>query len=339
MKDKKEIEKLLQKNYESKASIKNKHIKFPRGINVFFDNNKVTIEMKSEVGKGIFSNMQKDDAAFEAWCLIIRYWINEFRNAEFTVTWEKPTDGDKNEPHYQRFLYRVEKFKQLFDWFTLDSYHNGILKQDSKIKQAKTLFLNRPGDIRSTPYKKITDKSFDELSENDIERMFASLEGPRERLAAASGAKQDTVSYQLPVGIFQDKVTKKPKGNLITPALKSAIDLWAIGENDEKTLLIYELKKIKGASKNSVGALSELLFYAMTMSDVQNGLIAYEEKKKITEQDITCIQKTKKIKAFLLLNNPHPLLSQNVFSVHNIKNISSVECLKYDRNLNITKLW
>jgi len=283
--------------------------------------------------------MQTDDAAFEAWCLIVRHWISEFKNSEFTLRWEKPLNGDENEPHYQRFLYRVDNFKKLFDWFKLDSYHNDILEQDSKIKKAKMLFLNRPGDKRRAPCITSIDKSFGELDENDIERMFSCLDGPRKKLAIASGADAKTVSYQLPVGIFQDKVTNKPKENLITPSRKSAIDLWAIGGNDKKTLLIFELKKIKGTSKNSVGALSELLFYAMTMSDVQNGLIGYEVQKNNKEQDIACIQRTKKIKAFLMLNNPHPLLSQNVFSAHNVKNISSLECLQYDEHLNITKLW
>jgi hypothetical protein len=132
---------------------------------------------------------------------------------------------------------------------------------------------------------------------------------------------------------------RKQKENLITPSRKSAVDLWALGENDEKTLLIFELKKNKGTSKNSIGALSELLFYTMVMTDVQNGLIGYESKKGVSAQDITCIQRTKKIKAFLLLNNPHPLLSQNVFNAHNVKNITSFECLQYDENLTIKKLW
>jgi hypothetical protein len=192
VKENKEIGKLLRENFESKTGEINNHIKLPSGINIFSDKNKVTLEMKSEIGKGIFGNMQKDDAAFEAWCLIVRHWISEFKTSEFTLRWEKPLNGDENEPHYQRFLYRVENFKKLFGWFTLDSYYTDILEQDSKIKKEAVLFLNRPNDTRREPYITATDTSFDALDENDIERIFSCLDGPRKKLAIASGADAQT---------------------------------------------------------------------------------------------------------------------------------------------------
>jgi hypothetical protein len=67
--------------------------------------------------KAILANLQTNAAAFEAWCLALRVWC-EVEKIE--LRWQQPADNSPNEQcHYQRFLYRVERFRSLFpSWFS-----------------------------------------------------------------------------------------------------------------------------------------------------------------------------------------------------------------------------
>jgi hypothetical protein len=74
------------------------------------------------------ANMQSNEAAFEAWALALKLWagvshvclrweVPQGRPASRNPTKEKPMYEDVG--HYQRFLYRVNAFGELFDWFSI----------------------------------------------------------------------------------------------------------------------------------------------------------------------------------------------------------------------------
>ena len=62
----------------------------------------------------VIGNMQSNAGAFESWCLALRRWCD----ARVSLSWELP--GDRGNLHYERFLYRLQRFDSLFgdDWFS-----------------------------------------------------------------------------------------------------------------------------------------------------------------------------------------------------------------------------
>lgn len=340
-----EIGMLLREGYRKKTGEENKFIKFPKHINVFIrETNQIVLTMGE---KGICENMQKDASAFEAWCLILRYWIDEFHNYDFYLNWEKPSEN--NNLHYQRFLYRVDKFRGLYGkWFKLDQEQKIILTKDLRTENPKeNIFLNIPCKDRSKlPLEKISEikgKKFNNLSEHDVESVFASSEELQNNLAKVKNVDIDktSFSYQLPIGVFDGrpaggKDDKDTKNTRIFPGGKGAIDLWAIGKNKD-ILNIFELKKIKGNKKPSVGAISELFYYSRVMSDIQKKKFCFFEPKK-SKVDLSQILSTKKINAFLLVDKPHPLISKDIINDNPWTDLV-FGCLQYRPDFNIDKLW
>jgi hypothetical protein len=73
--------------------------------------------------------MQDDASAFEAWALVLHRWCGaarvELRWESVTVQTDLGRDAARWPPkalHYQRFLYRLRKFHELFggEWFRTD---------------------------------------------------------------------------------------------------------------------------------------------------------------------------------------------------------------------------
>jgi len=336
---KEDIGNLLKNGYRIKSNLQNDSIRFPRDIKVSLsDKNIVVLELKTDEHSGILGNMQNNDSAFEAWCLILKYWIKDFNNSQFSLTWKG--EYAANDPHYQRFLYRVKKFQELFSWFNLGEDQDKILEKDMRINPSKKILLNRPRDLRPRlkvdeykKYNQLSEEQFNKLTEHEIERIFSSFELPMKNLAEKTGADEKTISYQLPIGIFEDKVSS---GNELFPGKKGAIDLWAIGK-DKQELYIFELKKIKGNAKPSVGAISELFFYAKVMADVQQRKFIFDDNKN-NVQDISSILLSNKINAYLLVDKPHPLIADNIIGSNNWGGIN-FGCLKYDSKFNVDKIW
>ncbi|MBP5687447.1 MAG: hypothetical protein J6X22_02250 [Muribaculaceae bacterium] len=86
--------------------------------------------------------------------------------------------------------------------------------------------------------------------------------------------------HQLPVGLFDNEV-KTTK--TCTPRGASQIDLWQL---DKDTLRIFELKD---KDNNSVGIISELIYYANIMNELIKGNIQYPQSIK-TAKDIRNIK-------------------------------------------------
>lgn len=67
----------------------------------------------------VVENMQTDKSAFESWAICFKAWFPKIKKVE--LNWTTPeTITKKAKPHYNRFLYRIAKFKQWYDWFTCD---------------------------------------------------------------------------------------------------------------------------------------------------------------------------------------------------------------------------
>lgn len=239
----------------------------------------------SLTAKAVVCNMQSDIAAFEGWLLALKAW-NCIARVE--LHWDIPENIDDG--HYQRFLYRVAWFKELFSsWFSVAPECHAYL-DESKVKG--TLVVNLAVGIPKNP----ADKS----KEAKLEKYLAESGWLANTFALAK------VGRQFPVGLFQNEVSNKTK---IFTGGKSAIDLVGI-EPEQNRLWVFELK---AENNSSMGMVSELLFYVSFMWNVVKGEFTHENYKLQVEGRLhhLDLNDIKKIRGCFLVPKFHPLLDDN----------------------------
>ncbi|SRR5690554_209894 len=281
-----EIQEKIKKEFL--LSNNRRNIKIPKGITFNIAGDIAIMKLSSNA---VSSNMQKDDAAFEGWALVLKRW-GKYQNV--IVSWDKPNSIDNG--HYQRFLFRLQHFSQDFNsWFSIDRDCQ-IFLNDLKIKETKKYLLNIPS------------KRDDKVSPNpeaELEDRFVNKD-LREPLMNISNAT--SLYRQLPVGVFENRVSKDA---LIFTGGKSAIDIW--GFNKENELLVFELK----ADRNEkVGIISELYFYVCVLQMVRTQVFTHKnclDKNK----HLLKIAATKKIKAYFLSPALHPLVDKKILELLN----------------------
>lgn len=264
---------------------KKRNLKLPSGINFMVDGNTVTMQLSTAC-----ANVQKDESAFEGWALVVRRWG---MYEKVNIMWEKP--ADIADGHYQRFLFRLSNFyKDFKPWFSIDENCQPFLN-DLRIKGNKSYLLNIQD--KNSAIKEPND------AESKLERRFVT-EGDslREHLMKLTMAK--FIDRQLPVGVFENAVAEK---NKILPGRKSAIDLWGISIGNE--LLLFELKAEKPKVSPKVGIVSELYLYVCVMQMLRKGNFKYEN---CGDARISKIAGTKKIIAYFLAPELHPLIDKNI---------------------------
>ena len=273
--------------------------RFPAHIGVDEEDNQ---DIVVDISHGVTKNMQTDSAAFEAWILILRFWL--WQNRRFVLKWTSPDLATLTAPqrgHYQRFLYRAKKYEHLFNgWFRIEPtstqcFNDSTLHFVSNAPAHENYLLNVPI--------------------NDAQEVAANIEAQLERLFLGNNEFRNTlnlanINQQLPIGLFANNVAN---ANRIFPTGK--IDLWGISTQG-RSLNIFELKE---AGNVSLGIITELFFYAMVLEDKLNGIFAFSDPNSnlrgpignITPQNISCIN------AWFLAPRLHPLISQGVIQILN----------------------
>lgn len=258
---------------------------------------------------GLTSNMQSDSAAFEGWglCLMAKY--PELIKA-IVIDWT-PLDLSSLKPaergHYYRFLYRAYKFQKNFpSWVTITPSIPTVY-----IEEMTDWVLNYPGQ------ESLESEKENPNAEAHLERDLLPL--MQKRLAVAD--------HQLPVGLFNKKVSSKPEFARTSRGL-SQVDLWSL---DKDVLTIYELKNDVNIA---VGIVSEVQFYANVMKDLTEHRFNYPEEffrkrtyyrhTKELADAIYPENKIKKVAGVLLADNLHPLITGTVISMMS-ENSSAIE--------------
>lgn len=285
LKVKKDIEKLLGQ-------------KFPANIDTKIRENEITLTIPDRKTTkefyGIRGNVQTDDSAFEAWCLALRQACPE---CKIRIEWTERFNEQKIE-HYNRFLYRVFKFDQIFGgadgWFEVDPSNLRCAK-DIWQKIYKQAYLNAEKIDRTEKRNTDNRKSL----ENHIENLF---NNNMSILARSLGYENFSGYRQFPVGLF--KSGEISHNNRLFTGGKSAIDLWGIHEDE---LCIFELK---APGNKKIGIVSELFFYIMLILDLVAGNI-YSDKKDIFE-------KITKIRAIFLVPDIHPAINKSFIDYLNL---------------------
>jgi len=96
-----------------KRDVVSSGIKFPRRLGISSDDNVITIKIDKV---SVIKNMQDDSNAFEGWILCIKTALDTKNTKyKFVLDWDSPKIiKDVDRQHYQRFLYRVYKFHEIF---------------------------------------------------------------------------------------------------------------------------------------------------------------------------------------------------------------------------------
>lgn len=283
------------------------NIKLPKEIDFSLCHNKLSVCLQTAF---IIKNMQNNNAAFEGWILVLKRWLNRIEKVE--LNW-KPfaLDNQLNScteiQHYQRFLYRVDRFLKSFSWVEINKKNRHSL-DNSKVRSHKDLILNISKERIIAQHSE--SKELDKLSESELEKHIIQNDKISNKFKQTHNL--DFVNYQLPVGLFYNEVAKN---NSIFPGNKSAIDIWGI--NNKNEFCLFELKTRKN---KKVGSISEMLFYSWIINDIQRGLFKFDA---LPNNRIKRIKDTKKIICYLLTPETHPLIdhqltkliSSNVFEM------------------------
>ncbi|MDO4950593.1 MAG: hypothetical protein Q4E49_00855 [Bacteroidales bacterium] len=275
-----------------KNSIKTKDL--PSDYNYQLDKRKKNLILTVRE-KGLKANMQDNESAFESWAIVLKFYCSKLIKT-VTIDWEDFSTNGNNKLHYNRFIYRLTKFIQTYEWAN-------SAKQIPPIPSVL---------VCNIPNGEAADKDKHQIgSETWIECEY--VEKHRN--------DYDSINHQLPVGIFYDKVSNS---NYYTTGKKSAIDIWAI---KDKILNIFELKK---PGNNVLGIISELMFYSNIFNDILSHRILYQESakmKKIISSNIRGFGDLYKayqtgyiqnINGIMLTYSMHPLITQELIDFINM---------------------
>lgn len=282
--------------------------KLPTNIGVEISGETLYIKLK---GKGVVANMQTDDSAFEGWCVVLKAAIPEIK--QVILNWEDPIYHIDKETaqkaHYMRFLMRVSNFIRAYAWFGVSDGRCREVNEMKKILDSKQLVVNYPQkDCNAKIVKEKKPEAY-------LERKLVNL-----------WSKDCPVTdEQLPVGLFLNGSVSK--GTTFTPRGASQIDLWQL---DGNTMRVYELK-VKG--NESIGIISELMFYVCTIRNIVDGYINYPDFGKTEPYrhvkdfaDAVANNRIKNIVGCFTAPRLHPLIESNkckeqIFKILNANSI------------------
>lgn len=281
--------------------VDNSGFPLPTGIKFNKDGRTLVLTLDRQ---SLVSNMQSDQSAFEGWSLCLFANNSDLFN-RIRIVWE-PIVGYQNKEvltsaeqgHFYRFLYRAYKFSENFP-SVVEIYPS--VESVFDIAEFKHWVLNYPNR---------------ETKDSEKENKDAEAHLERDLLSIMTG-NFDYCDHQLPVGLFLNEVKKdyaRCSGGL------SQIDLWSVKDN---TLNIYELKN---DVNESVGIISELMFYTNVMDYFRRHIFNYPaafakervffRHSKELYDDITD-NKIETVNGYLLANNLHPRITDDVISLMN----------------------
>lgn len=296
-------------------NLNNKSIKWPENIKTEKVDGVIHMYLNNP-----YLNMQDNSACFEGWIIALKYHLDI---EKFILNWNNDDKIEEN-GHHNRFLFRVYKFKKMFEtYFEIDkSKEKEVNDFIAKLELGKFL-LNE--QLSEKEYKEEGSK----VNENYIEGLFS--KEYKELLKKRTNSKE--IYSQLPVGVFENEVKLD---NGIFTGKKSALDLWGI--NDEtKTIAIFELKY----NNIMMGIVSELLFYMYVLEELcisKNGLFEFLDTKKSFRgaQNFKDNKKYDVLKGYFLADGLHPLITKEYIDELNkgLKNLGKLEigdiCYKYE---------
>lgn len=290
----------------------------------------ITLALKN----GAKSNMQKDSACFEGWAIILKTYVIDKNPQKFdkvklccpNIT--LPSDTDEGRFHFKRFLYRVLRFDEQYDWFTIDEKLADIITSSFEPLLQKHLVNNYPKsnakgfNSKDKPSEHIVEcilsKKATQNNGKSLHTYFNKIGVPNDDLI---------INHQLPVGLFEEEISKATK---VFTGGKSALDLWGFSNSNPNDFYIFELKY----NNRMIGTITEAFFYANYMHDLLdiNGAFTLSDNGKKNYRNYSTIYSLKdkdinRIHAVMLLdkNSIHPAITPELLAVLNQGNQKSIE--------------
>lgn len=281
-------------------------------------------------------NMQHLSACFEGWATILKTYVidsmpDKYNQVELRCSdLVLPIEPSTANGHLMRFLYRVLRFSEQYDWFTMDDELADVINSFKPYLQ-KRLVNNYPNPFDSKAPAKIKESTIEFLlskkptdgTDKTLYTYFNKIGIPNDGL---------TIDHQLPVGLF---IGTKGSDTRFFPGGKAAIDLWGLTQTKPNDFYIFELKYSKETSKNKkVGIISETFFYANYMVDLldKNGAFTINEDAEQKLRNYSTIVEFKhkelnKIHAVMLVNKGqiYPAITPELLAVLNQGNQKAIE--------------
>ena len=272
--EKQELEKFLRSLRGKETS----RVVFPSYMDVCKRGDVVILKLQKE---GLIGNMQTDAAAFESWALVIRAaFCEKGFPVSIRIDGEKPSGLKGSEQkHYNRFLYRLSKFTEIFSWAYTEDFEEEI----SRFKEQHShIVINIP---------KSEAKVSAEKGEATMERWFCE----------DNKSYFDCLDHQLPVRIFDNEISEH---TAITAG--GFIDAWGIKGD---TVYVFELKL---DNNKKVGAISELMFYVNIIHDLLTHKITIPDSSDYRSfnilNDYYDSHECKMVKGRIIAKKYHPLI-------------------------------
>lgn len=245
--------------------------------------------------RGVVANMQEDKSAFEGWAVVIKAAYPKVKRV--ILDWMDPLYNPQKEnaqkAHYNRFVMRVANFKKGYVWFDVAEDRKAEVDIMQNLLNSKTLVVNFP---KCQPRPVDKEKKPEAYLERELVKQWRK--------------KVPITDEQLPVGLFCSGVVCK--GNTLTPRGASQIDLWQLYNN---IMHIFELK-VRG--NESIGIISELMFYVCTVNNIVEGFIKYPDLTGVKSyrhfKDFATAVKNREVKAvkgYFTSVKFHPLIESN----------------------------
>ena len=232
----------------------------------------------------VLANMQTDAAAFEGWALALLLWCGE---KTITLDWTEPaTDSG----HYQRFLYRVDRFRSLLPDLI-------FLADEAKLARSRVLhpkgelLINQPSQSRAVSEERVA--SLPPEAQLEARLVADPAFSRRYELTA--------VDRQFPAGLYEGAVARD---RAVFTGGKSAIDIVGTSESG------FWLFELKAGGNAPIGGLTELLFYTSLIRDAAGPTprFSFADGAPFTAISGADVRNAAAINAVLLVEASHPLL-------------------------------
>jgi hypothetical protein len=331
----------------------NKHLLLPRDMDFFRANNVQLIKMNrkpEKIREPSKIDLQTDGEAFEGWAIAIKRWLgDEEGDLEVRLCWEPLAKKKERNSHYQRFLYRVIRFSEMFDWFKVAQNCVDHVQQASRVLNldgtpkslGQPLLVQVPGSIKDVSPPKAQNTR--ELSEKQIEVKFEN----EPHLILDKIGWEGKLKRQVPIGVFNGVIKSNSNDNddtRVFPGVGARIDLVCFGTRDR--LALFELKKSHNHGKPvtpKIGALSEVLFYSHVIRDLNSDIAVFKYEEGAKWKFLDALTSAKSVYGSMLAYGIHPLLNDGeVFTLLNSsfgKTAKQFGFIQYHENFVCEQKW
>ena len=306
--------------------IANKKFRFSKAIGLETKNSTLVLTLSFENVKD--TNMQENPACFEGWAVILKtYVIDIYPQCYDKVQLSCPniTIPKDTKVHLMRFLYRVLRFSEQYDWFTMDDELADVINSFKPYLQKRLvnnyqITRNKADDamINESTIEFLLSKKPTDGTDKTLYTYFNKIGIPNDGL---------TINHKLPVGLF---IGEKGSDTKFFPGGAAAIDLWGFSNFKPNDFYIFELKY----NNRMIGTITEAFFYANYMHDLldRNGAFTLSDNGKDNFRNYSTIYSLKdkdinKIHAVMLLDKVsiHPAITPELLAVLNQGNQKAIE--------------